>query len=209
VPNGGSDYRGTCWFNERNEGLPQLLRDHHGNDPEIGENSLEVLTRLQPDMGQTQAKALSVVAPRLWHRLVSTLAHVLGIGLVGLALHEFFHLVVLQALGGGGVYNLRLGAWVHPFHRTAEPPVGGTTQRWIAHGSLLTFCLLVLGLVKPDRPQSEYRGGGFGLGFGELGLCTHRDDDHLAYGGNDRVRNRLYYGRTVIFYEADELAGHR
>ena len=32
----------------------------------------------------------------------STLANVVGMGLVALVLHEFFHLVTLQALGGSG-----------------------------------------------------------------------------------------------------------
>ena len=65
---------------------PHLLRTYHGNDFEIGENSLHALTRLQPDMGQIQAKALSAVAPRPRHRAVSTLAHVLGLGLIPLGL---------------------------------------------------------------------------------------------------------------------------
>ena len=44
--------------------LPHLLSAYHGSDLEIGENSLHALTRLQPDLGQIQAKALSAVAPR-------------------------------------------------------------------------------------------------------------------------------------------------
>ena len=138
MSNGGSGYCGTCWLSERNEGLPQLLRGHHSNDPEIGENSLHVLTRLQPDMGQTQATALSVVAPRLWHRLVSTLAHVLGFGLVGLALHEFFHLVVLQALGGKGFITFD---WELGFTHFTEVP----SRLWVVQlsGGLLTGAFLL------------------------------------------------------------------
>ncbi len=119
--------------------LPQLLRTYHGNGLEIGESSLHVLTRLQPDMGQTQANALSVVAPRLWHRVLSTLAHVLGFGLVGLVLHEFFHLVVLQALGGKGFITFD---WELGFTHFTEPP----SYLWVVQlsGGLLTGAFLLV-----------------------------------------------------------------
>ena len=99
--------------------LPHLLSAHRGNDLDIGENSLHALTRLQPDMGQTQVKALSAVAPGLLLRAVSTLAHVLGFGLIALVLHEFFHLLVLQTLGGEGFITFD---WELGFTHFTESP---------------------------------------------------------------------------------------
>ena len=118
--------------------LPHLLRAYHGNDLEIGANSLHVLTRLQPDMGQLQAQALSAVAPWSWHRVVSTLAHVLGFGLIGLVLHEFFHLVVLQALGGEGFITFD---WELGFTHFTEQP----SYLWVVQlsGGLLTGVFLL------------------------------------------------------------------
>jgi len=86
-----------------------------------------------------QAKALPAVAPRSWHRVVSTLAHVLGFGLIGLVLHEFFHLMVLQALGGEGfiTFDWELGFT----HFTSVPD-----HMWVVQlsGGLLTGAFLLV-----------------------------------------------------------------
>ena len=87
-----------------------------------------------------------------WQRAISTLVYVLGFGLIAIVLHEFFHFVTLRALGGGGIHNLRLGVWLHPFYPITDPFVGGAAQWGIARRGLPACCLLVLGLVEPDFP---------------------------------------------------------
>ena len=78
-----------------------------------------------------------VVSP--WHRVMSTLAHVLGFGLVALTLHEFFHLLVLQALGGAGFITFD---WELGFTHFTEPP----SYLWAVQlsGGLLTGAFLLL-----------------------------------------------------------------
>ena len=74
------------------------------------------------------------------HRVMSTLVLVATFGVVALVLHEFFHFVVLRALGGDGfiTFNMELGLT----HFTLLP-----NHLWLVHlrGGLLTggFLLVV------------------------------------------------------------------
>ena len=66
-------------------------------------------------------------------RAMSTLAYLIGFGLVALVIHEFFHLAVLRAMGGEGyiTFTIREGFT----HFTATPD-----NVWVVHlsGGLLT-----------------------------------------------------------------------
>ncbi len=70
---------------------------------------------------------------------MSTLAYLAGFGLVALVMHEFFHLLVLRALGGDGyiTFSLREGFT----HFTATPD-----NVWAVHlgGGLLTAAFFLL-----------------------------------------------------------------
>jgi len=116
--------------------LRQFSGPYHGGNAEVRKN---LSPRLQPDMSQPPAVALPAGAVRPWHRVMSTLAHVLGFGLVALALHEFFHLLVLQALGGEGfiTFDMELG-----FTHFTELP----SHLWAVQlsGGLLTGSFLLL-----------------------------------------------------------------
>ena len=72
-------------------------------------------------------------------RAMSTLAYLVGFGLVALVMHEFFHLLVLRALGGDGyiTFTLREGFT----HFTATPD-----NVWAVHlsGGLLTAAFFLL-----------------------------------------------------------------
>ena len=74
-----------------------------------------------------------------WKRGISTLAYLVGFGLVALVMHEFFHLAVLQALGGEGyiTFSTREGFT----HFTATPD-----NVWAVHlsGGLLTAAFFLL-----------------------------------------------------------------
>lgn len=74
-----------------------------------------------------------------WHRVVSTLADVARFGLVALVLHEFFHIVTLQALGGSGhiTFDWEMGRT----HFTGLP-----NHLWAVRlsGGLLTGAFLLL-----------------------------------------------------------------
>ena len=87
--------------------LRQFPGAYHGSNAEVRKNhSLRRQSgapSLQPDMSQPPAMALPAGAVSPWHRVMSTLAHMLGFGLGALTLHEFIYLVVLQALGGRGL----------------------------------------------------------------------------------------------------------
>ena len=82
--------------------LPQFTDAYDGKNAGVRRNHPHLPMGLRPDMSQPPAMALPAGKVSPWHRVMSTLAHVLGFGLVALALHEFFHLMVLQALGGEG-----------------------------------------------------------------------------------------------------------
>ncbi len=72
-------------------------------------------------------------------RAISTLAYLIGFGLVALVMHEFFHLAVLRALGGEGyiTFTMREGFT----HFTATPD-----NVWAVHlsGGLLTAAFFLL-----------------------------------------------------------------
>ena len=72
-------------------------------------------------------------------RAMSTLAYLIGFGLVAMVMHEFFHLAVLRALGGEGyiTFTMREGFT----HFTATPD-----NVWIVHlsGGLLTAAFFLL-----------------------------------------------------------------
>jgi len=74
------------------------------------------------------------------HRVMSTLMLVAGFGVVALVLHEFFHFVVLRALGGDGylTFDMELGLT----HFTLLP-----SHLWLVHlsGGLLTGAFLLVG----------------------------------------------------------------
>ena len=74
------------------------------------------------------------------HAVGSTLALVLGFGLVATVLHEFFHLVTLQMLGGAGYITFDWGLGFTHF-------TGAPSHVWVVQlsGGLLTggFLLLV------------------------------------------------------------------
>jgi hypothetical protein len=54
-----------------------------------------------------------------WQRILNTLVYVFGFGLVALTLHEFFHLVTLQAVGGEGHITFGWGTGLTHF---TQPP---------------------------------------------------------------------------------------
>ena len=83
--------------------LSQFWRAYHGNNAEVRKNHPHLPPSLRLDMSQPPAMALPAGAVSPWNRVMSTLAHMLGFGLGALTLHEFIHLVVLQALGGRGL----------------------------------------------------------------------------------------------------------
>ncbi len=105
--------------------LPEFSGAYHGHAAKGPVASTQVLTRPRLRTSQRPAMALPARAAGPWHRAVSTLAHVLGFGLVALTLHEFFHLVVLQALGGEGFITFD---WKLGFTHFTEPP----SHPWIA-----------------------------------------------------------------------------
>ncbi len=70
----------------------QFSGAYNGNNAEVLKNHPHLPTSLQPALSQPPAMALPAGAVSPWHRVMSTLAQVLGFGLVALALHEFFHL---------------------------------------------------------------------------------------------------------------------
>ena len=119
--------------------LPQFSGVYDGNNAGVRKNRPHLPPSLQPDMSQPPAIALPAGAVSPWHRVMSTLAHVLGFGLVALALHEFFHLLVLQALGGEGfiTFDMELGFT----HFTKSP-----SHLWAVQlsGGLLTGAFLLI-----------------------------------------------------------------
>ena len=85
-------------------------------------------------------QAKSVGAGMVWHRGMSTLAYILGFGLIALVLHEFFHFVTLRALGGDGYITF---SWGHGLTHLVDQP----SHLWAVYlgGGLLTgvFFLVV------------------------------------------------------------------
>ncbi len=69
--------------------LRQFTGAYNGNNAEARKNNAPRLQSgppsLQPAMSQPPARALPAGAVSSWHRVMSTLAQVLGFGLVGLA----------------------------------------------------------------------------------------------------------------------------
>ena len=101
-------------------------------------NSLESYQgNANPKLGTSEG------AVRSWQRAMSTLAYVVGFGLVALVLHEFFHYVTLRALGGGGYITFD---WEQGFTKFTDLP----NHLWAVQlsGGLLTaaFFLLVFWL---------------------------------------------------------------
>lgn len=75
---------------------------------------------LGSDQGIANRKlGMSEGSVRSWQRAMSTLAYVMGFGLVALVLHEFFHYVTLLALGGGGYITFD---WEQGFTNFTELP---------------------------------------------------------------------------------------
>lgn len=70
---------------------------------------------------------------------MSTVAYLVGFGLVALVMHEFFHLATLQALGGDGYITFTMQEGFT--HFTATPD-----NVWIVHlsGGLLTAAFFLL-----------------------------------------------------------------
>ena len=91
------------------------------------------------NVSQTRTMALSPAVAGAKYRVTSTLVYVLGFGLVALVLHEFFHLVVLQALGGEGfiTFDWQMGLT----HFTKSPDHLWAVQ---LSGGLLTGAFLFL-----------------------------------------------------------------
>jgi len=73
------------------------------------------------------------------YRALSILTSVAGFGLLTVVLHEFFHLVTLQALGGEGFITFD---WEFGFTHFTEPP----SHLWAVQlsGGLLTGAFLLL-----------------------------------------------------------------
>ena len=118
--------------------LPQFSRAHSGNATGNRDNNQGALPRLLPGVSHVPTMALLAGAAKPWHRVMSTLAHVLGFGLVALVLHEFFHFVVLRSLGGEGYITFR---WELGFTHFTHLP----TYLWAVKlsGGMLTGAFLL------------------------------------------------------------------
>lgn len=70
---------------------------------------------------------------------MSTLAYLVGFGLVAMVMHEFFHLAVLRALGGDGYITFTMSEGFTHFTTTPD-------NVWIVHlsGGVLTAAFFLL-----------------------------------------------------------------
>ena len=100
--------------------VPNARRSYHGD--------------LNRKGGQSEGAAMA------WQRGMSTLAYMVGFGLIAVILHEFFHFVTLRALGGDGYITF---GWGHGLTYFTDQP----SHLWAVYlsGGLLTgvFFLLV------------------------------------------------------------------
>lgn len=114
--------------------LSKFSGAHRGNDARVIEGSTYDVTGPQAAMTQRPARA---AAP--WHRVMSTLACVLGFGLIALVLHEFFHFVTLLALGGDGYITF---GWEQGLTHFVKQP----SHLWAVHlsGGVLTALFFIL-----------------------------------------------------------------
>ena len=158
-------------------------------------------------MSHLQALPAGALSP--WHRVISTLAHVLGFGLVALAMHEFFHLLVLQALGGEGFMTF---GWQLGFTHFTEPPI----YLWPVQlgGGLLTgaFFLLVFWFWAWSRtaPNTNMEAAAFAWALGNLTyaplemVSASPTVGAIAFGIGFITAAQLYFTRLMNWLATDE-----
>ena len=159
----------------------------------------------RPIRVRTQVRAVS---GWFWPQVLSTLADLAGFGLVALVLHEFFHYVTLQALGGSGyiTFDWEMGRT----HFTGLP-----NHLWAVRlsGGLLTGAFLLLffwfrprcnrGSRSAQNLSRELAAFAWALGLGPRSICSRRDAWLLAGHGGTGLWDRLRRRRSRVPEEAD------
>ena len=174
----------------------------------ISEHNLDSERGLRPNAALRHS---SGPASKLLHRVLSTLAHVLGFGLIALALHEFFQLVVLQALGGEGF--ITFGSELGFTHITELPSHVWAVQ---LSGGLLTgaFLLVVFWFwawTSRSAPNINMQVAAFAWGFGYLAyapvemVTSSATMGAMAFGIGFGVAGVLYFTRLMNWLASGDL----
>ena len=121
--------------------LAKYSDTYRGNDAGVRERSRYLVNTQPAVITQRPAIALSTRAPVPWHRVISTLACVLGFGLIAVVLHEFFHFLTLRALGGDGYITF---GWEQGLTHFVDQP----SHLWAVNlsGGLLTALFFILAI---------------------------------------------------------------